>query len=97
VLVDKDHEKVLEFLAERTGPEAVYGFAPMCKETGLDRKRVRVICRLFKRKGWAEFYSGLISEDGDFGGSGYCIAPAGMAAYQALPGGENRLLANQSK
>lgn len=95
--MEKDHEKVLEFLAERTSRETCYGFAPICEDTGLDRKRVKFICRLFKRKGWAEFYSGLCNDDGDFAGSGYCISPAGMAAYQALPGGDNRLLANQSR
>lgn len=93
--MEKDHEKVLEFLAERTSRETCYGFAPICQDTGLDRKRVRFICRLFKRKGWAEFYNGLMNEDGDFGGSGYCISPDGMAAYQVLPA--DRLLANQSR
>jgi len=94
--VEKDHEKVLEFLAERSSPEACYPFAPICRDTGLDRNRVRFICRLFRRKGWAEFYSGLWNDDGQPAGAGYCITPQGMAAYQALPGGENRLLANQS-
>lgn len=95
--MEKDHEKVLEFLAERTSPEACYGFAPMVEDTGLDRARVRYICRLFKRKGWVEFYAGLWDSDGKPAGSGYCISSAGMAAYQALPGGDNRLLANQSR
>ncbi len=95
--MEKDHEKVLEFLAERTSPEECYGFAPICEDTGLDRKRVRFICRMFARRGWAEFYSGLWNCDGKPAGSGYCISPAGMAAYQALPGGDNRLSANQSR
>lgn len=83
--MEKDHEKVLEFLADYSSEEACYGFKPICEATRLTRQRVRFICRLFKRKGWAEFYSGLVNEDGDFGGSGYCITSAGMSEYMKLP------------
>lgn len=80
-----DHEKVLDFLANNTSEEACYGFSPICVATRLPRSRVRFICRLFKRKGWAEFYSGLMDDDGHPAGSGYCITKAGVEAWEALP------------
>lgn len=82
--MEKDHAKILRFLAERSGPEACYPFAPICKATGLPRQRVRFICRLFRRKGWTEFHSALCNDYGEFRGSGYCISPAGIAAFQSF-------------
>lgn len=83
--MQKDHEKVLDFLANNTSEEACFGFDPICKATRLPRNRVRFICRHFRRKGWAEFYSGLFNDDGRVAGSGYCITKAGVAAWEALP------------
>lgn len=83
--MEPDHEKVLDFLANNSSEEACYPFDPICKATRLPRHRVRFICRLFKRKGWAEFYSGLWTHDGEPAGSGYCITKAGTEAWEALP------------
>jgi hypothetical protein len=83
--LEPDHEKVLDFLVNNTSEEGCAPFAPICKATRLPRARVRFICRLFKRKGWAEFYSGLFDDDGKPAGSGYCVTKAGIAAWEALP------------
>jgi hypothetical protein len=76
--------QVLEWLADNTRPdgEMCYGFRPIVRDTGLERKQVRVACRLLKRKGHAEFHTALCDEDGYFHGSGYCISRAGLDAFQ---------------
>lgn len=75
-----DHLAVLKFLKAHTSEEACYPFAPICRATRLNRKRVRLACRALARKGWAEFYRGLCTNDGDFAGSGYCVTAAGREA-----------------
>lgn len=72
-----DHAAVLKFLAENSSEEACYSFGPIAEATGLDRVRVRFVCRLLRRRGLAEFYHGLWSADGAPAGSGYCISAAG--------------------
>lgn len=70
------HLKCLLALGELLGPEAsdegfYTGFAPVMEITKLERKEVRRIIRLLKRKGLTEFSSGLCDYDGEFKGSGY--------------------------
>ena len=61
-----------KLLEEERGAEEGYyvPFSPVMERTGLTRQDVRRIVRLLKRKGLAEFKSGLWSDDGP-AGSGY--------------------------
>jgi len=82
----RDHVKVLRALDDLTRPGGEYcvPFAPLESETGLPRPRVRFICRHLARKGLAEFHAGLIDEDGEFCGAGYCISRTGQALVADL-------------
>lgn len=63
--------KVIAWLRDQD-PDWSFPFAPIMRETGLDRKTVRLACRSLKRKGLAEFNTGLWHEDGEGpAGSGY--------------------------
>ena len=79
-------EKCLEALETLTYPggELCVPFAPVEAITGYERRYVRRCVRALARKGLAEYFRGLVSEDGDFGGAGYCITDAGLEAYQEL-------------
>lgn len=74
------HQRVLNALNERTSPygEMCAHFAPIARDTEMDVREVRRIVRRLARRGFAEFHSALITEDGDFAGAGYCITPAGQ-------------------
>lgn len=68
------HKKVLDVLVRdyhECEGGAYFCFRVLQKETGLDRKTVRLACRYLKRKGLARFFAGLSTEDGEFRGSGY--------------------------
>lgn len=54
-----------------------FSFRPLTVRTGLDRRTVRRNARYLKRKGLAEFYAGLFTEDGEVAGAGYAITEAG--------------------
>lgn len=43
-----------------------------------DIKAVRRACRSLRRKGLAEYYRGLMTDEGEVAGSGYCITLAGI-------------------
>ena len=77
-------EKCLAVLAEITAPngEMCVPFAPIQGHTEFDRKTVRRYVRALARKGLAEYFRGLCTEDGDFAGAGYCITRAGLALYE---------------
>lgn len=77
-------QKCLAVLAEITTPngEMCVPFAPIQRHTEYDRKTVRRHVRALARKGFAEYFRGLITEDGDFAGAGYCITKAGLAVYE---------------
>ena len=53
-------------------------FAPVEAATGYDRRMVRRYVRALARKGLAEYFRGLCTEDGEFAGAGYCITKAGL-------------------
>ncbi len=74
-----DAEKCLWALNESSEPggEMCRPFAPIMDATGLDRRTVRRNIRALARKGLAEYFRGLCTEDGDFAGAGYCITRAG--------------------
>ena len=87
--------KCLDALEELTSPngELCMPFAPIEKETGYDRRTVRRHVRALARKGLAEYFRGLCTEDGDFAGAGYCITKAGRSALSdstPTPGGSEK-------
>ena len=85
-LTEKER-KVLTALASQTieNGELCYGFDSLVEYAdGLDRKQIRLGCRSLKRKGLAEFYSGLFNEDGEVAGSGYCISDEGRELADKL-------------
>lgn len=48
-------------------------------DNGLTIKEVRRACRSLRRKGLSEFHRGLMNDDGEVAGSGYCISRDGEA------------------
>ena len=79
------HQKCLSVLAERTLPngEMCIPFAPICRDTGYDRRTVKRYVRALARKGLAEYHRGLCTEDeGGFAGAGYCITKAGQKVLE---------------
>ena len=81
---DKD-QSILRFLASggSSWEPWYFPFKPICQQTGMDRKEVRRRVRRLARNGYAEFCSGLWSEDGMPAGSGYCITKAGREFLKA--------------
>ena len=76
-----DAESCLDALNAMSEPngEMCVPFAPIMDATELDRRTVRRNIRALARKGYAEYFRGLCTEDGDFAGAGYCITKAGRA------------------
>ena len=73
--------KVLSALAGLTHPaDCCVPFAPIQWQTELDRATVRRCCRSLRRKGLAEYYRGLWSDEGIPAGAGYCITYDGLKA-----------------
>lgn len=63
------------------------GFVPLTKRTGLTRSAVRRACRSLRRKGLAEFHTGLWTDDGEMAGAGYGPTTSGreLIGDAALP------------
>ena len=80
------HRRCLEALDDLTRPRGEYcvAFAPITEATGYDRRIVRRYIRALARKGLAEYFRGLCTEDGDFAGAGYCITEAGRSALSGF-------------
>ncbi len=76
------HLACLEALDALTQPRGEFctPFLPIQDITGYDRRIVRRNIRALARKGLAQYFRGLSTEDGDFAGAGYCITDAGRAA-----------------
>ena len=74
-----DAKNCLEALNDMTAPngEMCMPFKPLMDATGLDRKTVRRNIRALARKGLAEYFRGLWTEDGEMAGAGYCISCKG--------------------
>lgn len=74
--------QILDLLSQRNSPydgeHYCVPFAPLMRESGLARNVVRRACRSLARKGYAQFYKGLWTEDGEPAGAGYCISPKGV-------------------
>lgn len=93
VKLNENEVKVLEYL-ESIGhvfdAPAYVGFAPISRATGIESKKVRLACRSLKRKGLADFATGLVTEDGDFAGAGYGITERGLELLEE--GGQESIL-----
>ena len=74
-----DAIKCLDALYGSTSPdgEMCVPFAPLMAHTELDRKTVRRNVRALARKGLAEYFRGLCTENGEMAGAGYCITREG--------------------
>ena len=84
----ENQRKCLEALCGLTSPDAglCSAFAPIMCGTELDRPTVRRCVRALARKGLAEYFRGLWTDDGRPAGAGYCITAAGITY---LEGEEN--------
>lgn len=75
-----NEKKVLSFLAENSiDCEMCIAFDWISSDTKLSRVEVRDAARSLRKKGYAEYYRGLMNDDGMVAGSGYCITYAGKA------------------
>ncbi|MGH6859246.1 MAG: hypothetical protein ACRECY_03255 [Phyllobacterium sp.] len=87
------HEDILFTLDDLTRPEGEYctNFKTLATHANVsDVREVRRITRHLARKGYAEYFRGLTTYDGDLAGAGYCITPAGrryLALVARLNGG----------
>ena len=83
-------QKCLSVLAERTlpGGEMCIPFAPICRDTGYDRRTVKRYVRALARKGYAEYHRALCNDDGAFAGAGYCITKEGQAEMSSGEDGD---------
>lgn len=80
-------KKILTLLFQITSKdgEMCVGFKYLSGvEYNLDVKAIRRGCRSLRRKGLAEFYHGLMNEDGEVAGSGYCISSEGNELAEEL-------------
>ena len=87
------HERIIIALEECTAPygEFCANFKRIAQVANMeDISEVRRIARALARKGFAEFWRGLITDDGDFAGAGYCITPAGRELVTSHPSGGDR-------
>ncbi len=75
------HQTCLNSLFQNSMPdgERCIPFRVIEDETGLPRAEVRRACRALARKGLAQYFRGLWSEEEDRpAGAGYCISKAGQ-------------------
>lgn len=87
--INEPEKIVLEYLAtwtEESGGMCL-SFRPIIEDTGLDRKTVRKCCRSLKRKGLTDFYRGLMNDDNNVAGAGYCITREGINLIDNLSAG----------
>lgn len=80
VRLNENESKILGVLdlVTREHGDLCVAFDYLIGETKLERAIVRRACRSLRSKGLAEFYRGLVTEDGEMAGSGYCISRAGQ-------------------
>ena len=78
--MNKNEIEVLAFLATGNEDFGGYCFAPIMEHTKLDRRQVRLACRSLKRRGFAEFFRGMWTDDGEPYGSGYAATLSGREA-----------------
>lgn len=80
------HASVLLALNEITQPsgECCVYFRTIARKVEMEVQQVRRITRHLARKGLAEYWRGLWTEDGDLAGAGYCITDKGREIANAL-------------
>lgn len=81
------HLKILNALDVLTLPhgEMCVGFKPISRESGVeDLREIRRIVRHLARKGMAQYFRALITDEGEFAGAGYCITREGKAAISEI-------------
>lgn len=61
-----------------TWAERCIGFDWIMEETKLSKKEVRNACEVLRIKELICFHRGLMTEDGEVAGSGYCISQLGL-------------------
>lgn len=86
--LDAQERRVLNYLAEEGDDYSgfyAFGFDPIIRETGYDKKTVRRVCRSLAAKGLAEYQRGLWTEDGEPAGSGYSCTKDGLHWYWNAP------------
>lgn len=80
--VEGNELSVLDALRELTTPtEICVSFDTLQSQTGFPRELVKPYCQILKFKGLAKFHRGLINDDGEMGGSGYCISKEGLKMF----------------
>ncbi|PCI51935.1 MAG: hypothetical protein COB49_00595 [Alphaproteobacteria bacterium] len=86
-----DRIKILKFLSNNTleNGERCVSFAPIMAATGMSKQRVSSVVRWLSHNGLADFYKGLMTDDGDFAGAGYCISGAGSKILENIGEGKN--------
>lgn len=82
--LNEKEQRVLKILNEAydsfgSGCYTFKGIQGMLIGATLEIKEIRKACRSLKRLGYAEFHRGLMSEDGEVAGAGYCISEEGAA------------------
>lgn len=84
--INDNERKVLEVLNSltRRDGEACITFKLLGDKAKMDIKAVRRSCRSLRRKGFAEFHSGLMDEEGMAAGSGYCVSEEGEIFFDGL-------------
>ena len=79
IKINEKERKCLNFLAGEYWGGLCYSFVTIEDDTGLSRSEVRRACRSLRRKGLAKFVRGLMNDDGEVAGSGYCATRVGAA------------------
>lgn len=74
-LLTKDEEAVLAELSSTE--EHCLNYAWLEGVNGLDRKGLQPVIKRLKELGFIEFWRGLMTEDGEVAGSGWCRSRAG--------------------
>jgi hypothetical protein len=82
----QNEREVLRVLFESSQPdgEMCLPFSYIEGDTKLNTKEVRKACRSLRMKGFAQFYRGLMTEDGEVAGSGYSITEAGCTLSERI-------------
>lgn len=89
---------VLECLFDTTHAygEFCTNFKLIARNTKLPIHDIRMACRSLAKQGLAEFWRGLMTEDGEVAGSGYCITAAGREVMEPIIGARESALAKAS-
>lgn len=79
--LEENEQKVLQVLFDNTDSWAEHciGFDWIMGDCNLTRKEIQKACKTLREKELVQFYRGLMTEDGEVAGSGYCISKKGQA------------------